>query len=104
MIRKNLNRYPGDYGTDGILDIPSNLSNQLVAIGNGKKWPQIFPNQYAAGGGIPLEMELSQTMDRNHAFSYGGMKGPQSKIVGEDRESTRLNSSHISLSRMPSSA
>ena len=46
-----------------------------------------------------------------HLFVSNGMKGtmeelqPQAeKAIGKDRKSTRLNSSHIPLSRMPSSA
>ena len=32
------------------------------------------------------------------------VRGNLIKLIGEDRKSTRLNSSHIPLSRMPSSA
>jgi (p)ppGpp synthase/HD superfamily hydrolase len=39
------------------------------------------------------------------AYVYGMMKhGPQKRASGEDRKSTRLNSSHRLTSRMPSSA
>ena len=35
---------------------------------------------------------------------WGERALPNGQIVGEDRKSTRLNSSHSSVSRMPSSA
>ena len=38
----------------------------------------------------------------NHEFSWQGYQGIQ--VFGGDRKSTRLNSSHLKLSRMPSSA
>ena len=45
-------------------------------------------------GGVPEEQQ---------PFAGIGM-GHIGKLVGADRKSTRLNSSHIPLSRMPSSA
>lgn len=36
------------------------ISNVLLALGAGKRWPQIRPDQYNAGGGIPIEAHLSR--------------------------------------------
>ena len=50
----------------------------------------------------------TKLMEGKQSGEYGlrreGMQGQTSRAVAEDRKSTRLNSSHIPLSRMPSSA
>lgn len=43
------------------------IHNKLIAIGASKNWPQIRPDQYTAGGGIPIEAHLSR---RESARSY----------------------------------
>ena len=47
-------------------------------------------------------MPLTEDMRRFDYLEYVILKGKKVKV--EDRKSTRLNSSHRSLSRMPSSA
>ena len=42
--------------------------------------------------------------DPQHAFPGQGQMKPETTLSAEDRKSTRLNSSHLKLSRMPSSA
>jgi len=39
----------------------------------------------------------------NFEFTYAGVSEPNLKNITIDRKSTRLNSSHVALSRMPSS-
>ena len=56
------------------------------------------------------KLELNALQDNEKVFFYLPMASPQSQTDFEnfpllgDRKSTRLNSSHIPLSRMPSSA
>ena len=51
----------------------------------------------------PAEGELITTTDENKLF-IGDSATVGGKPLKKDRKSTRLNSSHIPLSRMPSSA
>ena len=48
--------------------------------------------------------ELQEQVAKNRLFSYLGGGTDEPSDTTEDRKSTRLNSSHRSLSRMPSSA
>ena len=47
---------------------------------------------------IETGIQASATTDENGSYLFNNVK------IGRDRKSTRLNSSHRSLSRMPSSA
>ena len=60
---------------------------------------------FQGGGRINLEM-LSEFMDvfPSTPIQFQETNVPQSNSTPADRKSTRLNSSHIPLSRMPSSA
>ena len=63
-----------------------------------------IPNAYIAGAGVVEEEKITDTLEKNY------MPYAMSVIISralpeiEDRKSTRLNSSHPSSSRMPSSA
>ena len=52
--------------------------------------------RYASTGGLELK--------NTHPFEQRGRIFAHNGVIGEDRKSTRLNSSHSSPSRMPSSA
>ena len=52
-------------------------------------------------GGTPANRLPNLT---DNVFDLTGAPGPLSSVPVPDRKSTRLNSSHIPLSRMPSSA
>ena len=47
---------------------------------------------------------LARALDRDPMIIYRHAPGKNALLDGVDRKSTRLNSSHVSLSRMPSSA
>ena len=49
--------------------------------------------------GVNLPTEIKATTDIDAAFDFGS-----SLVLAIDRKSTRLNSSHTDISRMPSSA
>ena len=55
-----------------------------------------------ARGAVPREIPLSRA--QLAAMGFEGKSGQVASIPGRDRKSTRLNSSHVSESRMPSSA
>ena len=58
-------------------------------------------------GGLVNEIEIKHTLpyDEIPNFPVSTVESHQGKLIfGLDRKSTRLNSSHIPLSRMPSSA
>ena len=59
----------------------------------------------AAGKGVIVAMTLQEAEDAVRDMLAGNAFGEAgSRVVIEDRKSTRLNSSHLKLSRMPSSA
>ena len=52
----------------------------------------------------PLDTPIEAAAQLNHALSDAGIRGAEIALAVRDRKSTRLNSSHIQKSRMPSSA
>ena len=61
-----------------------------------------FPLWFGKGGWFrvyELDRQVTRQLEKNEALA-----ARNAKLSGEDRKSTRLNSSHIPLSRMPSSA
>ena len=87
-------KYP-DYGMIGDFEMPGDdvtnpAQNQRVGASN--------PNQTEPTSGGNAKMDTTQQS------SGGGSAQNKSDAAGGDRKSTRLNSSHIPLSRMPSSA
>ena len=96
------------------------LSNCITAPQTLASWTPASPNQYAVGdttygvhtiidyGGVPwvLKDDGAYAPDTNSQFFNQApqMANWPHSDNGKDRKSTRLNSSHIQKSRMPSSA
>ena len=55
-------------------------------------------------GAVMLMADLSRALDRQVEMDWMAVSSYGSGTKSRDRKSTRLNSSHIPLSRMPSSA
>ena len=55
---------------------------------------------------VACQFVLAQTKPRARdlGIPFDGTPGPLNAITDVDRKSTRLNSSHVTVSRMPSSA
>ena len=72
----------------------SDIMARIIAQKLNEMWgqPVIVENKSGANGSIGLEYAARQPADGS------------SFVIGKDRKSTRLNSSHIQKSRMPSSA
>ena len=62
--------------------------------------PIVLDNRPGAAGNIAVEMAANAVPD-GHTVLFGNVGAI---AINPDRKSTRLNSSHIPLSRMPSSA
>ena len=76
---------------------------------NGRQLSQLYlltPGAQTAGGGSYDNIRFSGRANQQNAVRFDGIEA--SSIIdaspGKDRKSTRLNSSHLKLSRMPSSA
>ena len=91
------------------------LANGLVLEGvshRGEKRPGllVLPPPPLEGSGMDHVVGAELAYAVSHAgfptlrFNYRGVGGSQGEPSRRDRKSTRLNSSHLRLSRMPSSA
>ena len=63
--------------------------------------------RFSVGGGNPKVPDATKTVNRGFSFKLDERGAGQTEFVmvnAPDRKSTRLNSSHSTLSRMPSSA
>ena len=72
-------------------------SREIPALPNDV--PQLPPPEAAQSAGLAPEVQLTDAADGD-----GSSPGEALPFCREDRKSTRLNSSHGGLSRMPSSA
>ena len=93
---------------DPVTDIPRRAVSRTARLAS---LPLGFAGRAALGlgkrvGGIASDVVTAEIQERTaeHLFSVlGQLKGGAMKF-GQDRKSTRLNSSHTEQSRMPSSA
>ena len=63
-----------------------------------------IPIQAAIGGKVVARENIAAFRKDVIGYLYGGDRSRKDKLLDKDRKSTRLNSSHVSESRMPSSA
>src|ERR1043165_544356 len=88
-------------------DKPISQKPAEVRMGNGKGNPEYFVCEIQPGK-ILFEMDGVTEALAKEAFALASAKLPFRTVVAlrmlGDRKSTRLNSSHVALSRMPSSA
>ena len=81
-------------------------SNQKVENMTYKDYPfyaMLTKKKDFYGKNYPLPIQIGNPQGRSHTFSKA-KANQTSSVYKEDRKSTRLNSSHIQKSRMPSSA
>ena len=95
-------------GAAAQIDAPSSfravLLNNVAASALTPSFLRALPEYVRGGGGLVM-------IGGNHSFGLGGYIGspveevlPVELVPPQDRKSTRLNSSHTDISRMPSSA
>ena len=74
------------------------------AVNASRIWDQYYIKQNNTLGKKSVAYQISQNADAALFDKYTSLKTLLISRYSEDRKSTRLNSSHIPLSRMPSSA
>ena len=88
-----------------VIDIFANSTNEIFAeISKDKKNNRIKALRVPNGDNIFSKRQMKSFEDYVRKFGAKGLGYFQMKEDGLDRKSTRLNSSHLKLSRMPSSA
>ena len=65
---------------------------------------EAFEREFAAAAGVPHCVAFNSGTSALHVAMRLLDIGPGEEVITTDRKSTRLNSSHVSESRMPSSA
>ena len=96
-----------DLTIEGHLEGKIELKDHVLTIGpNGKIKAQVFAKNVVVLGEVSGNIAASEKVDiRDGGSVDGDIVSPRVAIAeGADRKSTRLNSSHVSESRMPSSA
>src|ERR1043166_1694187 len=81
-------------------DVSSSWSSSLLAVSEGKGCPK-----RSVPDAVPPDFRFShlrRSPTDAHESSDGGLGREAQGREGQDRKSTRLNSSHVSESRMPS--
>ena len=100
---KNKNRKNGLYSILGrfydIIDYPSELMHYRAMR---KKWIAGFRNEEILEVGVGTGKNLPYYHNSNNVIGLDRVKSMLAHAA--DRKSTRLNSSHTDISRMPSSA
>lgn len=70
------------------MQVPSSLSEELLYFGSNKRWPQIRPDQYASGGGIPMEAGINRRTE-TAASAFRNMRGAVTSVNSDRRDTVQ---------------